>query len=208
MKRQLAYDAIVVEFGGHTVFLRPSLRAALRLERLHGGFPELLRKIEEFDTLTIWHVITAGADMESTESLFAAAAVSPLRDFQKAAQGPCIELVAAFFPEAPETTTKQSSTDTPTPWGELFKELYGFATGWLGWTPEAAWNATPQEIADAFTAHIAKLKAIHGDAEDADTGPTEEQRKQNTDLGLDPEFDRVGLRALKDLSTMREGMAL
>lgn len=208
MKPQLAYDAIALEYGGNAVFLRPSLRAALHLERLHGGFPELLRKIEEFDTLTIWHVITTAAGMEATESLFAYAAAHPLKSFQRAAQGPCIELVAALFPEAPEATTAQPSTATATPWSELFKELYGFATGWMGWTPETAWNATPQEITDAFTAHIAKLKAIHGEAEDADTGPDEAQRKQNAELGLDPDFDRAGLRALKDLSEMREGMAL
>ncbi|WP_323784619.1 hypothetical protein [Thalassovita sp.] len=208
MKPQLAYDAISLEYGGNAVFLRPSLRAALRLEQLHGGFPELLRKIEEFDTLTIWHVVKESTGMEASEPLFAYVAAHPLKDFQKAAQGPCVELVAAFFPEAPETTTKQPSTAAPTPWGELFKELYGFATGWLGWTPESAWNATPQEITDAFTAHVAKLKAIHGDAEDADTGPTKEQRRHNADLGLDPDFDRAGLRALKDLSEMREGMAI
>ena len=207
MKPQLAYDAIALEYGGNAVFLRPSLRAALHLEHLHGGFPELLRKIEEFDTFTIWQVITTAAGMESTEPLFAHAAVHPLEGFQKAAQWPCIELVAAFFPETPETTTEQPNTATPTPWSELFKELYGAATGWLGWTPETAWNATPQEISDAFNAHIAKLKAIHGEAEETDHGQTEEQRKQNTELGLDPEFDRAGLRALKELSAMREGMA-
>ena len=207
MKPQLAYDAIALEYGGNVVFLRPSLRAALHLERLHGGFPELLSKIEEFDTLTIWHVITTAADLESTEPLFAHAAANPLKGFQKAAQGPCIELVAAFFPETPEATTKQPSTATPMPWAALFKELYGFATGWLHWTPETAWNATPQEITDAITAHFAKLKAIHGEAEEI-TGQTADQRKQNSDLGLDPDFDRAGLRALKDLSEMREGMAL
>lgn len=206
MRSQLAYDAIALEYGGNAVFLRPSLRAAIHLERLHGGFPELLRKIEEFDTLTIWHVIKESAGMAATEPLFAHVAAHPLKDFQKAAQGPCIELVAAFFPEAPETDAERPSTAIPTPWGELFKELYGFATGWLDWTPETAWNTTPQEITDAFAAHIAKLKAIYGEADDEATGPTAEQRKQNEALGLDPDFDRAGLLALKDLSEMREGM--
>ncbi|NDW43655.1 hypothetical protein [Ruegeria sp. PrR005] len=190
------------------MFLRPSLRAAIHLERLHGGFPALLRKIEEFDTLTIWRVITAVAGMTATEPLFAYVAKHPLKDFQRAAQGACFELVAAFFPETPETTDKQPSTTKATPWADLFKELYGFATGWLGWTPETAWNATPQEITDAITAHFAMLKAIHGGAEDTDTGPSEEQRKQNTDMGLDPDFDRAGLSALKELSTLREGMTV
>ncbi len=207
MKPQFAYDAIALEYGGNAVFLRPSLRAAIHLERLHGGFPALLRKIEEFYTLTIWQVITAGAGRAATEPLFAYVAAHPLKHFQNAAQAACIELVAAFFPASPETDAERPSTATPTPWADLFKELYGFATGWLHWTPETAWNATPQEITDAFTAHMAKLKAIHGEADQETTGPTAEQCKQNEALGLDPEFDRAGLRALKELSGLREGMA-
>ena len=58
-----AYDEIALKFGEHTVFLRPSLRAAIRLERMHDGFPALLNKIEEFDTRTVWSVITAAAGM-------------------------------------------------------------------------------------------------------------------------------------------------
>lgn len=207
MKTQLAYDAIALAYGGNTVVLRPSLRAAIQLERLHGGFPMLLRKIEEFDTLTIWHVITAAAGKEAAAPIFAHAAAKPLKSFKRAAQEPCIALVAAFFPTTPETDAAKPTTAKPTPWVDLFKELYGFATGWLGWTPETAWHATPQEITDAFNAHIAKLKAIHGDGEES-TGPDQEQRRENEALGLDPDFDRAGLRALHDLATLREGMAI
>lgn len=206
MPPQLASDEIAVAYGGNTVVLRPSLRAAIHLERLHGGFPTLLRKIEEFDTRTIWHVITAAAGKEAAAPIFAHAATDPLKSFKRAAQGPCIALVAAFFPAIPETDTKPLPAK-PTPWADLFKELYGFATGWLGWTPETAWHATPQEITDAFNAHIAKLKAIHGDGEES-TGPDQEQRRENEALGLDPDFDRAGLRALHDLATLREGMAI
>lgn len=206
MTPQLASDAIALDYGGTAVGLRPSLRAAIHLERLHGGFPMLLRKIEEFDTATIWHVITAGAGKEATDPIFAHAATHSLKSFKRAAQGPCIALVASFFPTTPDTNA-QPDTATPTPWADLFKELYGFATGWLGWPPETAWNATPQEITDAFNAHIAKLKAIHGSGDDADTtGPDAGQRRENAALGLDPEFDRAGLRALHDLANMREGM--
>ncbi|MFC2967723.1 hypothetical protein [Acidimangrovimonas pyrenivorans] len=209
MKQQLADDTITLDYGGNAVVLRPSLRAALHLERLHGGFPELLRKIEEFDTLTIWRVITTAAGKDATDALFAYAATHPLSGFKRAAQGPCIELVAAFFPETPATATAQPSTAKPTPWADLFKELYGFATGWLGWTPETAWNATPQEILDAFNAHVVKLRAIHGAGADEhdERGPDAAQRRQNVEQGLDPDFDRAGLHALKQLSTLREGMA-
>ncbi|WP_298494798.1 hypothetical protein [uncultured Maritimibacter sp.] len=208
MKPQLAYDAIALEYGGHTVFLRPSLRAATHLERLHGGFPELLRKIEEFDTLTIWQVITTAGGMTERGPMFAFAAAHPLKDFQRAAQGPCIELVAALLPDAPTPSAEQSSAPIPTPWSDLFKELYGFATGWLGWSPDTAWNATPQEITDAFTAHVAKLHAIYGGAGPGESTTNAEQRQQNVELGLDPDFDRAGLNALKSLSALREGMTV
>lgn len=208
MKAQLAYDAIALEYGGNTVFLRPSLRVALHLERLHGGFAPLLHKIEEFDTRTIWHVITAAAGKEASDPLFAHAARHSLRSFQQAAQVPCLSLVAAFFPATPDEIEAQPSTVEPTPWGKLFKELYGFATGWLGGTPETAWNATPQEITDAFNAHIAKLKAVHGEADEADAARNEEQRRANIEQGLDPDFDRAGLQSLQGLAAMREGMAV
>lgn len=208
MKMQPAYDAIALEYGNTVVTLRPSLRAAIHLEKLHGGFPALLRKIEEFDTLTIWHVIRASADKEAAEPIFAHAATMPLKSFKRAAQGPCIALVASFFPAIPETDANPV-TAKPTPWADLFKELYGFATGWLCWPPETAWNATPQEITDAFTAHITKLRAIHGNGNgDETTGPDDDQRRENIELGLDPEFDRQGLRALHDLAGLREGMAI
>lgn len=209
MKPQPAYDAIALEYGGNAVFLRPSLRAALQLERLHGGFPELLHKIEEFDTRTVWHVIKVSAGMAATDELFGYAATQPLSGFAEAAQAPLFELVAALLPEVPESDGTAPRNADPMPWSEVFRELFKIATGWLGWTPETAWNATPQEITDAFEAHIAKLKAIHGSADDeqGDNGPTPEQREQNEALGLDPEFDRAGLMALKELSAAREGMA-
>lgn len=210
MKTQPAYDAIALEYGGNAVFLRPSLRAAIHLERLHGGFPELLRKIEEFDTLTIWHVITASAGKTATDDLFGYAATQPLSRFAEAAQAPCFKLVAGLFPKTSEVEATAPRNTDPMPWPEVFNELYKIATGWLRWTPETAWNATPQEITDAFDGHMAMLKAIHGsaDTEQANNGPSPEQRAHNEALGLDPEFDRAGLAALKELSTMREGMAV
>lgn len=207
MTKLFAYDEITLEYGGNAVFLRPSLRAATRLERLHGDFPALLRKIDEFDTRTIRAVITYSTDRAATDTLLTYAAKQPLSGFKQAAQAPMFDLVAALMPQSPEGQTKTESPGTPMPWSEVYRELFKMATGWLGWTPAAAWNATPQEITDAFSAHIAKLKAVHGSAEDDQdtTGPTEEQRKQAEELGLDPEFDRAGLRALKGLSKMREG---
>lgn len=55
-------------------------------------------------------------------------------------------------------------------------------------------------IALAFGAHVTKLKAIHGSAEEDSSDQLDMQRKRNTELGLDPEFDRAGLHGLKRLA--------
>lgn len=208
MKPQLAYDAIALKYGGHTVFLRPSLRAAMHLERLHGGFPELLRKLEEFDTFTVWHVITAGAGKTATDALFGYVAAQSLSGFANAASAALFEFITALFPTSADNGETRSTGTDPLPWADLFKQLYGYATGWMGWPPETAWNATPQEITDAFEAHMSKLMAIHGAPEEEQNGPTEEQRQENVRNGLDPEFDRAGLAGLRALSTIREGQMI
>ncbi|WP_377191002.1 hypothetical protein [Ruegeria meonggei] len=208
MKPQLAYDAIALEHGGHTVFLRPSLRAAMHLERLHGGFPVLLRKLEEFDTLTVWHVITAGGGKAATDALFGYVATQPLSGFANAAIAQLFEFVMALFPTSADDGKARPENTDPLPWTDLFKQLYGYATGWMGWPPEIALNATPQEITDAFEAHMSKLMAIHGAPEEEQNGSIEEQCQENVQNGLDPEFDRAGLANLRALSTIREGQMI
>ncbi|KIN60638.1 hypothetical protein Z945_1614 [Sulfitobacter noctilucae] len=193
-----------MEYGGNTVFLLPSLRAAFFLEQLHGGFPGLLRKLAEFDTATVWHVIKEAAGKDASDTLLAYAATRPLTAFSHAATGPLFALVAALLPIAPKATTTDSD-GASVPWADAFTELFKIATGWLGWTPETAWNATPQEITDAFDAHLNKLKALHGAADDEPDSTNANQRAQNIALGLDPEFDRAGLHALKVKSKAREG---
>ncbi len=207
MNMQHAYcDEITLTYGNHAVGLRPSLRAATYLERLHDGFPALVRKIEEFDTRTIAAIITATADREAAQALFLYASTKPLATFKQAAQAPLIALVAALLPRPKETPEGTASSDTaahdPQPWAKVFEDLFGLATGWLGWTPDTAWHATPQEITDAFTAHVEKLKAIHGAAEDDDTDTTAgtysaDQLQQIEEQGHDPAFDRGALHALK-----------
>lgn len=59
----------------------------------------------------------------------------------------------------------------------------------------------PTEIDRAYSGLIAKLKAIHGSSEDekqpAKTAPDADLANRMKADGLDPEFDREGLRALK-----------
>ena len=114
---------------------------------------------------------------------------------------PLAELVSMLMP-APDPKAKQvRASGKPVTWLEFYADLYENATGWLGWTPNQAWNATPTENCRAYAGHVAKLKAIHGSGEEdkqlSQKSPDPEQAARNVAAGLDPEFDRAGLNALK-----------
>jgi len=192
---------VVVRYGNHAVALRPSLRAAITLERLHGGWEGLILRLSQLDTQTVWAIMRASAvSGPSAEALLHSLANRPLAEIKEAVAEPLGELLGLFLAplDAEPTDAPQPATAKPKPWSEAYAELFRIGTGWLGWTPAETWAATPLEIAQAFEGHVAKLKAIHGTGEaDTPTGPTEEQRAANIAAGLDPDFDRAGLRALK-----------
>lgn len=206
-----AYD-IPLAYGGDTVWLRPSLRAATRLESLHKGFPALLTKIQQIDTNTLREIIThAATDRSAAQTFLSRIAGKPLCDIQQTTLGPALALVAALMmpmPEDEDTAPNAAPNAKPIAWADLYADLFKMATGLLGWPPETAWEATMPDILHAFEGHTDQLKAIHGTGDEEDNaGTTPAQREANLKAGLDPEFDRAGLLALKSLSTQREGMA-
>lgn len=98
----------------------------------------------------------------------------------------------------PATDAKaKAGTGKAMTWPQIYAALYDRATGWLHWTPQATWKATPTEIDRAYWAHIEQLKAIHGSGDNDEKEPNPEQVARNEAAGLDPEFDRAGLHALK-----------
>jgi hypothetical protein len=204
MTTRLASD-IVLRHGTLAVTLTPSLRAATLLERLHGGFPALLERVQAFNVTTIIEIInvaapTAGPILEALRN-------APLRTIRDVTFGPIVQLMSALMMSGDDTgndtgndtPAKPAPSGKPVAWADLFAQLYKIATGWLGWTPATAWAATIQEITNAFDGLIERIKATSGTtAEDeAEAANTTEQREQNEALGLDPEFDRAGLQSLR-----------
>lgn len=193
-------DEFTLSHGGNTVRLRPSLRAAIRLERLHDGFGPLITKLDQFDTQTIKAVITIAATDHLLRDRFVASLEGvTLGTFQQVAQGALAGLCAAFFPpEATDTTSTSTAPVKAVPWAEAYAQLYQIGTGWLGWTPAETWAATPTEITQALEGRVAHLIAMNGGSSNTEaTGTSAAQRQDNIAAGLDPEFDRAGLQALK-----------
>jgi len=114
---------------------------------------------------------------------------------------PAFALIAALMtPDLDQGEAAKAPSGKPVKWSDLYADTYKIATGWLGWTPETAWNATLPEILRAFDGHIEQLRAVHGTADEETPGASEmtaDQRQANIDQGLDPEFDRAALHALK-----------
>ncbi|MEH6645512.1 hypothetical protein [Sulfitobacter sp.] len=198
-----AYD-VALEYGGHTVCLRASLRAATYLEALHNGFPALVTKVTQGHTGTLRQIILNSAtDQSAAQHLLGAMKGAKLIDVQKVLITPAFAILTALM--TPDLATGQAEaakapTGKPVKWATLYADLYKIATGWLGWTPDTAWSATLPEILNAFDGHVEQLKAVHGTADDDATeapGMSADQRQANIDAGLDPEFDRAALHALK-----------
>lgn len=189
-----AYDEIVLEHGSHAVILRPSLRAANTLERSHDGFAGLFRRIGEFHTGTVREIIlTTATDRREAVAFLDMIAGQPLKTFMTIAQHAVADLCLGFMPQS-DLSTKPAPNAKAVPWPKFYRELFRTATGWLHWTPQQAWDATPTEITEALAGHIAMLKATHGvtDEDGNRTGPD-----------LDTQLDRTGLDRLRGKGRLR-----
>lgn len=160
---RLAPDDTVIEIGHEQFRLRPSLRVAYRLEKqrglnrlvddLRGGsaraIVEIIREAEPDSDFT--RFIREFDDMPF--QVRAASLIEPLVGYM-------LELIG-FDPDAEPAKEPQDETDAM-PFAEYFERLFELATGWLGWTPADAWDATPSEIVRAYKGRVAMLKAIFG----------------------------------------------
>lgn len=193
-------DEITLALGDTTARLRPCLRAAAHFA--NEGFADLPQRITDFHLGIIRALITATAtDKQEASAFLAKFDATPLKAVSGAVTVPLLAVIAGFV-LVPDDDTKPAKHGKPIPWPAFYRELFRTATGWLGWTPEVAWQATPTEINEAISGHIAKLTAIHGTSDDKQPEEQQdlysaEQLKQIEEQGFDPNFDREGLRRLK-----------
>ncbi|HWL55466.1 MAG TPA: hypothetical protein VNQ78_02180 [Paracoccus sp. (in: a-proteobacteria)] len=152
-------------------------------------------------------LLATATDQAGAELVIASLSDKPLAPFVLQAQAACLDLLAALIKagddDAQEASSQGGASGTPMTLREYFEKLYQFATGWLGWSPSEVWNASPAEIEVAFLAHTDRLvKMTPGlmpaDAKASPAGRSDAaQRQSNIDAGLDPEFDRHALHAMK-----------
>ena len=197
-------DQVTLRHGQLAVVLRPTLRAAIQLERLHGNWSGFLLRLDQTHLATVRAFIEASAvNHDAAEAFLTSFENVPLRIIKEAVTGPLSELVALLL--APMTENRagevKAANSKPKPWSEAYAELFRFGTGWLGWTPAETWAATPTEIAQALEGQMQKLIAMNGGSESSEQEPkneyTPERLKEIEELGFDPAFDRAALHKLK-----------
>lgn len=197
---KLGADGIFVELAGEAFELRPSLRASMHLVRRYG-LPGLLAAVQGFNVAIIMDMLRETAIKPSL--LLAEIAAFGLGSVRNRLTGPLAEFVLAIAgidPDEPAEPTKPSTSEPVAP-ERAFAQLFGMATGSLGWHPEIAWTATPAEIVAALngqTAHLIRTGVlIEEKAGRSGEHYTPEQLAKIKGAGHDPAFNRSGLHGLK-----------
>lgn len=173
----LAADEVVVQVGQDRVLLRTTLRAAMRLNRRHGGFDRILRAIMDGSAYVIADVIAESSDRYADiDAVLTAASITPMELHILRLQQPLIDHVFMLANVDANPSAEHSAapdTGKGMTWDEYHAHLFRIATGWLGWSPEAAWNATPSEIVEAYRGRVDMIgdvfKALFGAPDDAAT---------------------------------------
>jgi hypothetical protein len=157
---RLADDTFRLTLGNRTYALRPTLRAAFHLHQRYDGFQALFQAVSEGSFTATMDVITATSIIVP---------VASLRDIMRAR-----DQLLSFLLILIGATSKGDKPETgkPIAFDEYFTRLFQIGTGWLGWTPEDTWNATPAEIINAYEGRLEMfremLKAIYGTKSDSD----------------------------------------
>lgn len=166
----LAEEEITLTLDGERIHLRPSLRAAARLERRHGGFPAILKGLDEASVSVIADLIgeCATAPTDVPDLL-----VTPGLAWRLVPVVPALQMLVlnlmGYDPDAEEAAAGSGDGARIT-FAEVHARLYRLGTGYLGWTPAETWAASPGEIRQAYEGRLELLRSVFGGGDPSPTG--------------------------------------
>lgn len=175
----LADEEVTIALDDERIHLRPSLRAATRIERQHGGFPAVMRALDECSVTVIADVIRECASAPTTlpDRLLAPGIAWRVAPLVPGLQVLVLNLMG-YDPDAEEKADDGQDADPRSTFAEVHAKLYRLATGWLGWTPAETWAASPREIKQAYEGRVELLHAVFGGGEDK---PSDQDRAATAD---------------------------
>ena len=201
MTTRLAHDPIELKHGGNTVQLRPSLRAGLLIVHNYT-VPDIRRRLEQFDVTAFHYLVTVGSDQHQADAFLNAIYKDGVQHLEalrpKLAEFLYISLGWDFEPEKKPHGTA-TGADKQLSYIGILNKLFSFATGVLHWTPGETWMATPAEILVAHKAHLEAIEEVRFKSFEGSTTakkPDPDQAARNIAEGLDPDYDRAGVRGI------------
>jgi hypothetical protein len=173
-------DEVAISFDGMRILCRPTLRAATNLNR-QFGLTQLTRDVVTGNLTAVRRVISMTAD---DLDILGFIDVAPMQQVMSLCQPAAYALLLAMT-AVDEPSNADASEGEPMSFADFLEQLFSIGTGWLGWTPETTWEATPAEILAAYRGLIAKLEAIHGVPDD------KAKPKKRDSRPLDRQFEDV-----------------
>lgn len=168
-------ETVSITLAGQEIILRPTLREALRLERRKGGMYRLGEGLCEHSLEAACLLIASHTNMQFLPNRVYDAGVDKLAPHLTYY---LLGLMGAD-PDAPRYDG--ASRDNEPPRDEqsrsylpILTRLFALGTGWLGWSPEATFDASPREILAAYQGRLDMLRSIFG-GEQASTEPAKPQ---------------------------------
>lgn len=172
-----------LQLGSKAYTLRPTLRAAFDLNQKYNGFHNISRYLAEGSLTTAVDLINATIVDPQAWAAYALAGNAVVRDLMAAHDQ--LQDFVLVLTGANDKADDKPQTGQPISFEEYFTELYRLATGWLGWSPADAWDATPAEILNAQQGRVAMLKAIFG-------GNKDDQSADMTDSSAKADLNAIG----------------
>lgn len=197
----IAPSVITVTHGKLTVRLRPSLGAAYRLDHKHQSIGYIIRGIQEMNVGVMADVLAETSDdiLTARRLLMAKVDANGVRDLGHLIDPLITLILASYGIDLDAKAEKQHRpAGKPFEWRTALEEAFSIATGFLGWPPQTAWDATPAEIASAYKGHVAKLKAIYGTKDDEGQQQVEsDPRDLPTDAEIKSNIAKLKAEALR-----------
>lgn len=190
---RLAEDEITISVSPKQFVLRATLRAAFRLHQDHGSYAELSRAVADGSFSACSDLISHTCTDHKGWIYYQTTRPDVVRQVL-ANQENLLEFVL-ILAGAKRSGDEPSEPTQPITFEEYHAKLFRIATGWLGWTPDVAWNATASEIINAHQGRTEMLGAIFGGKNDDDVDTSDPRARA--------ELNALGDLGVKTMSQVR-----
>jgi hypothetical protein len=179
---------IKITVESETIRLRPTLRAAYRLERRYNGFDKLATAVADGNLTVMADIVTeCSSYCSSIPDFLRVLDGMPLRGSVEYLSTPILKLIFAMagLSDDPADQPKDADNGETIAFADYHEKLFGIGCGVLGWTPDTTWQATPAEILAAYHGRMDLLATIFGGkGPDGDGTPPREHTPEEIANGL------------------------